>query len=198
MISIGIDGKTFSVVRLNEFSSEEEIAAVRSLFSGFSCPLNEEVESFLRKDALGFECRNQSVTYLIFAENRFTAFFTLANKLIQVQKSKISKTVLKRLLRTAEDSGGDFLNVPSVLVAQLGKNYADGNNSLISGQELLLIIHYFVREIQKYIGGAVYFLECDSDRHKVIEFYMRNGFVLFSERKAKSNGVNLLQFMKKI
>lgn len=47
MISIGIDGKTFSVVRLNEFSSEEEIVAVKSLFSGFSCPLNEEVESFL-------------------------------------------------------------------------------------------------------------------------------------------------------
>ncbi|MCR5622195.1 MAG: hypothetical protein K6G18_10105 [Treponema sp.] len=133
-----------------------------------------------------------------FCGKQIHCIFTLANKLIQVQKSKISKTVLKRLLRTAEDSGGDFLNVPSVLVAQPGKNYADGNNSLITGQELLLIIHYFVREIQKYIGGAVYFLECDSDRHKVIEFYKRNGFVLFSERKAKSNGVNLLQFMKKI
>ncbi len=91
MISIGIDGKTFSVVRLNEFSSEEEIAAVRSLFSGFSCPLNEEVESFLRNDALGFECRNQAVTYFIFAENRFTAFLPLPTSLYRSRRVKFLK-----------------------------------------------------------------------------------------------------------
>ena len=198
MISINIGGKPFSVVRLNEFSSEEEISGIKDLISGFSCPLNGEVETFLKNDALGFDERNQAVTYLIFAGSRFVAYFTLANKLIQVQKNKISKTVLRRLLRTAEDNGGDFLNVPSILVAQLGKNYSNGNNTFISGQELLLIIDYFVKEVQKYIGGAVYFLECDSDKKKIIEFYTRNGFVLFSERKANSTGIDLLQFMKKI
>ncbi len=198
MISIDIGGRNFSVARLKEFSSEEEMAAVKALLADFSCPLNEEVEFFLRKEALGFDERNQAVTYLVFAENKFVAYFTLANKLIQVQKSKISKTVLKRLLRTAEDSGGDFLNIPSILVAQLGKNYSNGNNASISGQDLLLIISYFVREVQKYIGGAVYFLECDSDRQKVIDFYKQNGFVFFSERRAKASGIKLLQFMKKI
>lgn len=108
MISINIGGKPFSVVRLNEFSSEEEISGIKDLISGFSCPLNGEVETFLKNDALGFDERNQAVTYLIFAGSRFVAYFTLANKLIQVQKNKISKTVLRRLLRTAEDNGGDF------------------------------------------------------------------------------------------
>ena len=198
MISIKISEKSFSVLRLNELSTESELVAVKKLISSFSCPLNDEVERFLKNNALDFEAKNQSVTYLVFYENSFVAYFTLANKLIQVQKDRISKTVLKRLLRVAEDTEDDFLNVPSVLVAQLGKNYSSGFNSLITGQELLYIISYFVKEVQKYIGGAVYFLECDSDRQKVIDFYESNGFTLFSERGANSDKITLLQFMKKI
>ncbi len=198
MISIDIGKKSFSVLRLNELESDKEKDIVNVLFSKFSCPLNNEVESFLKDNAFEFSAKNQAVTYLIFFEDRFVAYFTLANKLIQVQKDKISKTVLKRLLRTAEDTDGDFVNVPSILVAQLGKNYTDNNNQFVSGKDLLAIIGYFVKEVQKFIGGAVYFLECDSDRLKVIEFYERNGFTMFSERKAKSNDIQLLQFMKKI
>lgn len=145
MISIKISEKSFSVLRLNELSTESELVAVKKLISSFSCPLNDEVERFLKNNALDFEAKNQSVTYLVFYENSFVAYFTLANKLIQVQKDRISKTVLKRLLRV-----------------------------------------------------AVYFLECDSDRQKVIDFYESNGFTLFSERGANSDKITLLQFMKKI
>lgn len=161
MISISVAGKSFSIIRLNELSSEDEFSAVKNIISDFECPLNDEVEEFFQKD-------------------------------------KISKTVLKRLLRNAEDTGEDFLNVPAILVAQLGKNYKNGNNECIAGEELLCIISYFVKSVQSLIGGAVYFLECDSDKNKVIKFYEDNGFVLFSSRKTKSKKTKLLQFMKKI
>ena len=198
MIFVTVDDKAFSVVRLNELSTEDETIVAKSLISNFSCPLNDEVDFFLKNNALDFETKNQSVTYLVFFEEYFVAYFTLANKLIQVQKGKISKTVLKRLLRVAEDTGDEFLNVPSILVAQLGKNYTNNNNVYIKGYELLAIIEHFVKEVQKYIGGAVYFLECDSDRPKVVNFYEQNGFVFFSERSAKSTDIKLLQFLKKI
>lgn len=198
MISVKLDNKSFSVVRLNELSTEDEVIVAKTMISNFSCPLNDEVESFLKNSAFDFETKNQSVTYLVFFEDHFVAYFTLANKLIQVQKDMISKTVLKRLLRVAEDTGDEFLNVPSILVAQLGKNYSNNNNDYIKGQELLAIIEHFVKEVQKYIGGAVYFLECDSDRQKVVNFYEQNGFVFFSERSAKSTDIKLLQFLKKI
>lgn len=171
---------------------------MNKLFLSFSCPLNDEVESFLKNNSYDFSSKNQAVTYLIFLENHFVAYFTLANKLIQVQKDSVSKTVLKRLLRTAEDAGDNFINVPGILVAQLGKNFTEGNNQLISGTEILDIISYFVKEVQGLIGGAVYFLECDSDRQKVIDFYQDSGFVLFSKRAAKSDGILLLQFLKRI
>ncbi len=198
MISLLIDGKTFSVLRLNELSDTAEISEMNKLFLSFSCPLNDEVESFLKNNSYDFSSKNQAVTYLIFLENHFVAYFTLANKLIQVQKDSVSKTVLKRLLRTAEDAGDNFINVPGILVAQLGKNFTEGNNQLISGTEILDIISYFVKEVQGLIGGAVYFLECDSDRQKVIDFYQDSGFVLFSKRAAKSDGILLLQFLKRI
>lgn len=198
MISIAVNKKQFSVVRLNEISTEAELCAVKELVALFSCPLNEEVESFLKLSAFDFSLRNQAITYLVFCGNKFVAYFTLANKLLQVQKNKISKTVLKRLLRVAEDTDDEFLTVPAILVAQLGKNYADCNNALIMGNELLGIVSYFVKCVQDLIGGSVYFLECDSDKQKVIDFYETNGFTFFSKRKTKSKKTQLLQFMKKI
>ncbi|MBQ9539393.1 MAG: GNAT family acetyltransferase [Treponema sp.] len=198
MIALQIGEKIFSVLRLNELSDEAEISEMNKLLLSFSCPLNDEVESFLKNNAFDFSSKNQAVTYLVFQGKRFIAYFTLANKLIQVQKNAVSKSVLKRLLRTAEDSGNEFINVPGILVAQLGKNFTDKNNTLISGTELLDIISYFVKEVQALIGGAVYFLECDSDRQKVIDFYQINGFIFFSQRAAKSDGIQLFQFLKKI
>ncbi len=39
--------------------------AVSALLSGFSCPLNEGVERFVRRDAIDFARRKLSVTYLV-------------------------------------------------------------------------------------------------------------------------------------
>lgn len=198
MISLKIGEKTFSIIRLNEISSEEENVNAKRLIGDYSCPRNEEVEFFLKNNAFDFSERKQAITYLIFLENIFVAYFTLANKLIQVKKEKISKSVLKRLLRIAEDTGEEMITVPAILVAQLGKNYFQERNKMLSGENLLSIIHYFITEVQNLIGGVVYFLECDSDRQKVIDFYERNSFVQFAERKSTSNKIKLLQFMKKI
>lgn len=198
MISLKIGENEFSVIRLNEISTDEENADARRLISDYSCPKNSEVEFFLKNNAFDFSARKQAVTYLVFLENIFVAYFTLANKLIQVEKEKISKSILKRLLRVAEDTGEETITVPAILVAQLGKNYFQNRNKLLTGENLLSIIHYFIIEIQSLIGGVVYFLECDSDRQKVIDFYERNNFVQFSERKADSEEIALLQFMKKI
>ncbi len=198
MISLKIGEKEFFVIRLNEISTDEEKSDARRLINDYSCPKNEEVEYFLKNNAFDFSERKQAVTYLIFHKNIFVAYFTLAKKLIQVEKEKISKSILKRLVRIAEDTGEDMITVPAILVAQLGKNYFQNRNKMLPGENLLSIIHYFIIEIQSLIGGVVYFLECDSDRQKVIEFYERNNFVQFSERKATSNEIELLQFMKKI
>lgn len=42
--------------------------ALVNLLSGFSCPNNLDVERFLKKSAIEFAKKNQSVTYLVFSK----------------------------------------------------------------------------------------------------------------------------------
>ena len=42
-------------------------SALIQLLSGFSCPKNPDVEHFLKKNAIEFTKKNQSVTYLVFS-----------------------------------------------------------------------------------------------------------------------------------
>ncbi len=198
MIALTFGSQSYTVIRLNELTDQNETDNIKRLTEEYLCPLNDEVEYFLKNNAFDFSEKKQAVTYCIFTDGKFVAYFTLANKLLQVQKHKISKSILKRLLRTAEDTGEDYVNVPGILVAQLGKNYYNAYNTEITGQILLSIVHYFIENVQSLIGGVVYFLECESDRQKVIDFYEANGFVRFSERLSKDSQLNLLQFMKKI
>lgn len=46
----------------------------------------------------------------------------------------MTKSILKRLLRIAEDTGEEIITVPAILVAQLGKNYFQNRNKLLTGE----------------------------------------------------------------
>ena len=90
--------------------------------------------------------------------------------------------------------------VPAPLIAQLGKNYADGNNYLISGDDLLQMATNKVKEIQNEIGGRFVYLECE-EKEKLLSFYRRNGFTPFGRRKLDRDetdleGEYLIQLLK--
>ena len=57
------------------------------VLSGFSCPKNPDVERFLKKSAIEFTKKSQSVTYLVFSfENKLlVGYFTLAIKLLTIR-----------------------------------------------------------------------------------------------------------------
>ena len=60
----------FFSVNIREYlvlENDEEAGepALAELLSGFSCPKNPDVERFLKKSAIEFTKKNQSVTYLI-------------------------------------------------------------------------------------------------------------------------------------
>lgn len=84
------------------------------------------------------------------------------------------------------------------MIAQLGKNYANGNDTLISGNELLFLAMEKVKKVQNEVGGRFAYLECE-DKKKLKEFYERNRFKLFGKRKldldeADVTGTHLLQY----
>ncbi|MBR2215120.1 MAG: GNAT family acetyltransferase [Selenomonadaceae bacterium] len=178
--------------------------AVRKLIEGFSCPPNAEVEHFLKRNAIEFTKKNQSVTYLVFQptakEEIFVGYFTLAVKPVSIRASVLSRTMEKKLLRvsTLNRENGTY-TASAYLIAQLGKNFSLPPEKRISGTALLGLADMTVKMARHIVGGVVEFLECE-DTPFLLDFYARNGFKAFDRRTAASEDgeeelVQLLRFI---
>ena len=134
-------------------------------------------------------------------------YFTLANKTLVIPKKKIdSKTLQKRIAKFGEynpDLRNYQLSIP--LIAQLGKNFSQGYNSLITGDELLKLACDKIAEIQLMLSGKMTYVECE-EKKSLINFYTSNGFIRIANRKLdsveKKEGepaylVQLIKYIKK-
>ena len=156
--------------------------------SEFSCPKNPDVEHFLKKNAVEFTKKSQSVTYLVFSLSsmKLVGYFTIALKPLTVRGETVSNTVKRKLLRISElDERSDTYTMSAYLIAQLGKNYTDGRDKEITGKELVELAWRVVEEIQYMGGGMVTFLEAENEE-KLLTFYRNNRFSQFDTRQTTS------------
>lgn len=74
--------------------------------SEFSCPKNSDIEQYLKKNAIEFTKKNQSVTYLVFSLNSMAlvGYFTIALKPLTVRGEKVSNTVRRKIIRVKRRS----------------------------------------------------------------------------------------------
>lgn len=156
----------------------------------YECPPNPDVERFLHNQAIDFTKRSQSVSYLLFSniDEKLAGYFTLAIKPISVNASNFSSTMRRKIERVSEvnEQTGEYL-LSAYLIAQLGKNFANGLNERITGEELLQAALDEIRSLQYKTGGTVVFLEADNV-DKLIAFYEANGFKRFATRKSRGTG----------
>ena len=170
---------------LNDDSLGE--SAAKSVLSSFSCPLNPDVEYFLRHTAIEFAKQSISSTYLIMASYKeeyvLCGYFTLANKVFCIEKDSLPNRSWKhRMSKFGQfDKAVQRYTISAPLIGQLGKNYTNGYNKLITGDELLKLALDKVREMQYIVGGKIVYLECEQ-KEKLIDFYQSNGFVNFGMR----------------
>lgn len=157
------------------------------ILSSFSCPLNVDVERFLKKNAILFAKQGISQTHLVFASYReqpvLVGYFTLANKYIHISAKVLSsnqRNRVKRFSQYNQDMKCYCMTAP--LIAQLGKNFTNGYNTLITGDELLQIACDRIKKVQLDLGGRFTYLECE-DTTKLVEFYRNNGFYYFGRRQ---------------
>ena len=159
------------------------------VLSGFSCLRNPDVERFLKKSSVEFTKKNQSVTYLVFdiSSMVLVGYFTLALKPLTVRGETVSNTVKKKLLRVSEwDEKSDTYTMSAYLIAQLGKNFTNGAEKKITGEELLVLAWNKIKEIQYLGGGVVTFLEAENEE-KLLSFYRNNRFSQFDIRQTTSD-----------
>ena len=184
----------FFSVNIREYlalGNDEEAGepALVELLSGFSSPKNKDVERFLKKSAIEFTKKNQSVTYLVVSAEdvRLLGYFTLALKPLTVRGETVSNTMKRKLLRISElDEKSDTYTMSAYLVAQLGKNFSESGGTEITGAELLKLAWDKIKEIQYLGGGVVTFLEAENEE-KLLSFYRDNRFSQFDTRQTTSD-----------
>ena len=159
------------------------------ILSEFSCPMNPDVERFLKYSSIEFTKKNQSVTYLVFsvADGKLLGYFTLALKPLTVRGETVSNTVKRKLLRVSElDKKSDTYTMSAYLIAQLGKNYSENDGKMITGAELLGLAWDKIKATQYMFVGMVTFLEAENEE-KLLSFYRNNRFSQFDTRQTISD-----------
>ena len=196
--------KRWPIVQIGDLASSYGMVKTLSTISEFSCPLNAEIENFLKDDAIDFTARMSSMTHLVIdpADSSCVGYFTLAHKPFFISADKLSKSQCKRIERFAkarksEDGRTAQYVVSAFLIAQLGKNFGRSEDvDQISGAELLLSAFERITIAQHEIGGQVVFLECEDGNRKLKAFYEKNAFVACGKRADDEDGITYLQMFR--
>lgn len=192
--------ENYQTVHLLEILQSDGEEILQKNLENFSCPKNPDVENFLRNKSLSFAKQYLSSVWIVFAKNEnkkfVVGYFALINKHFQVDLNNLSRTLAKRVQKfsTFEESLNRYV-VSAPLIGQIGKNYFNNYDQLITGDELLKIACETVKEGQRILGGRIVYLECE-DTPQLVNFYERNGFYNFGRRELKDEGKYLLQFLK--
>lgn len=201
----------YRVVNLKILVEELGEDTAKSILSNFSCPMNDDVEYFLSKKAIEFAKNGWAQTHLVFASYQeqwvLVGYFALANKYIRISAKRLGKassSLRRRISKFATyDVSLKSYILAAPLIAQLGKNYYNGYNQLITGSELLDEACEKIRRLQFDVGGKFAYVECE-DKTKLIDFYTKNGFCEFDIRYLdgdeidKLDGGYLVQLLKYI
>ena len=188
-----LETNKFSVINIRRYlnSDNPKLGESRLLqvLSGFSCPKNPDVERFLKKSSIEFTKKNQSVTYLVFdvSSMELVGYFTIALKSLTVRGETVSNTVKKKLMRVSElDEQSQTYTMSAYLIAQLGKNFKNGAEKKITGEELLELAWDIVEKMQYMGGGMVTFLEAENSE-RLLSFYQANRFQTFDTRQTATD-----------
>ena len=182
-----------SIYTLSEYEEVMGSEMLNDLLGSYSCPLNREVEDYLKDEnrARHSSLMSSSVTYLAFDSKTsdLLGYFTLLMKSYSVLAKALSSRNRGLIKRFAEvDDKGNF-SAPVYLIAQLGKNYAIPEARRISGAELLGQALDVFRRSKKAIGGKLVMVEREIDRPKLLAFYKNNGFKSWTMRLNEKDGV---------
>lgn len=184
-------------VNLNNMLKELGENRVKDILSDFVCPLNHDIEYFLHNKAIEFAKQGLARTHLVFASYKdepvLVGYFTLAIKSFTLKKNALSNGMRKRIAKFGQyNKELERYIIPAPLIGQLGKNFANGYNKLISGDELLEMACQKVTLFQLALGGKIVYLECE-DKPILLEFYERNGFIPFGKRELDKDESDLME-----
>ena len=188
--------RVIDILSYADMAGEE---CLHQVLGDFSCPLNEEVEKFLKEKAEQSAKLKSSVTYFVVdtTSGIVLGYFTLVLKPFAIHESKLSKSNIRLISRFAErnEETGSF-TAALYLIAQIGKNYALPEECRISGGDLISLALDKLRAAQDLVGGKMVMVEREADREKLLLFYQSNGFKSWNGRFDKKDNVQYDQMIR--
>lgn len=132
----------YKIIPLNELMAQLDKERVTAILSSFSSPMNRDVELFLKQKAVTFDTQSISRTHLVFTSYKeqtvLAGYFTLAYKDFTIPAKNVGRSLRDRIKKFGSyDFETKAYKISAPLIAQLSKNFTDGYNKLISGDELL-------------------------------------------------------------
>ncbi len=180
---------------IEEFGEE----SVQAILSEFSCPKNNEIQTFVRDKAIVFAKQRMAITYLVFDdEAMLIGIFTLTHKSITISAEGMSKSVMRRFERHSKlDEKTNSYTTSAFLIAQFGKNYQYSPKGNLSGDELMDSTMRVLKDIQKEVGGGIVYLDSE-DNPFLLNFYQKQGidFRKFGERISEADQIKYIQLFK--
>ena len=185
-MSIGI--RTFTLPEWEAILGRDDL---ERLIGSFSCPVNAEVENFLKTKAFQSSRLSASQTYLVCNDRTglLLGHFTLLLKTYTVKATSLSSSNRRLVSRFAEEDAAGNFNAAVYLIAQIGKNFAIAKENQIKGGDLLARAEDEFRSIKKRVGGKLVMVERECDRPKLLDFYNMNGFKSWTTRRNAKDGV---------
>lgn len=156
---------------------------LRKLLKTFRCPQNQDVESFLHRNALKFEERNLARTYLWIFDKQVVAYFTIALKAISLDED-IIQSIQEQTGENFDEVLNDLLKgyplkdknkqIPVYLIGQIGKA---PNVKKLNGFIVKVALEK-IKEASKIVGGQIVILDVvkSNNYQKLISFYQNLGF----------------------
>lgn len=157
---------------------------IEKILADFSCPLNKDVEDFVKKKAYDFERVGLSRTYLVYTydENEnavMCGMYALSPSIIELDEGLTNK-MKKKLLGTTYPIGK---NIKSYLIGQLSKNYSNNNDRYITGEILLELAFDRIRKNNVVVPSTVVHIDC-KNVPQLRKFYEKYGFTYFHTNKS--------------
>ena len=196
----------YNIVSLKKICNSIGETKAKELVADFECNLNKDVELFLREKAIEFFKQGIAETFIVTSSYKdkqvIVGYFSIAHKITKIRRNVLSGNTKRRLLRFAEyDTLNKCYIISLPLIGQLGKNYKNNYDKLITGDILLKLAFDTIKVAQDIFGGKFVFLECE-DTPKLKDFYESNGFVCFGKRnldkdeRETNSGQYLLQMLR--
>jgi len=165
-----------------------------AIVKDFSCPLNPDVENFLTHTAVNNQKIGISRTSLVYAtidmRQVLVGYYATALQVLDLDRIT-SKSLRKKITGFKRENK---LGAAVYLIGQIGKNFHNGANKLISGKELFLLAMQDIIDAQHSVGGRIAVVECKND-DKLKKFYEETlGFQLIDTADDES----MLKYMTMI